>query len=171
MKSPCAIERLKTHVLLYQCADKLGVEQLKDFRAANRYLTWNEKAVDEKAVAEKAVDENSFAELLRLVFDCTCPDDKMLRLPVARICVHRHRQISYAAVVIMEQFEPLVWAIAVPGAEVVEERRRGSLRNAVEKVNNVMRRIKNPCNHGLNAFVCRDDGVYWQCNMGCLHKA
>jgi hypothetical protein len=95
--------RLKTRVRVYACADMLGIEYLK-YSAASSSISSMRSCLAEK----------EFVDILRLVYDCTHPDDDALRLPVITLCLEQHAVLSPEVTKFMQENEPTLWKVALP---------------------------------------------------------
>ena len=145
---------LDLHVLVYKCADMLGIENLKVF-AATRFLK----------ESETALKEESFARQLETVYESTSPNDQPLRLAVTSLCLKNHDQLPAEVTKVVQMNEPNVWLVALPflkeSACLVEQAKKAVL-------NKINLEFKKEC-HGLppKKFSVTDSGeIYRHCGSG-----
>ncbi|KAK6371603.1 uncharacterized protein PV06_01370 [Exophiala oligosperma] len=112
---------LNVNALMYQCADMLDFEDLKQV-ACRRFIDH----------AKLVYGMDGFEEPLRVVYESTREDDKDLRFQVTCLCIENcgllARREKTAAVV--EEYNPHLWAVSV---EV--NKRKMSITRAVDDLN------------------------------------
>lgn len=96
---------LKTHALVYQLSDMLGIDDLRH-EAYNRF----EADYDSSVVLYEG-----FADLLTLIFTTTSPSDEDLRGFVVKRCIVQHDDIkgSEALEAVLKSYEPMAWVTGV----------------------------------------------------------
>ena len=98
-------KRLNNNVLVYKCADMLGIENLKVL-AADRFL-------DDARIA---FADPRFSLPLCVMYESTQEDDEHLRVPVTSLCVKNHEMLANIpeVVSVLEKHEHGVWKVYMP---------------------------------------------------------
>ena len=99
------ISLLKTHTLVYQLSDMLGISNLRR-RALDEFMAgYNVHLIQIKG----------FDDLLDLVFTTTPPTDNDLRRFVVERCIRQHEDIERdrTLLAVLERHEPMAWLTGV----------------------------------------------------------
>ena len=96
---------LKTHILVYQLADMLGISNLKH-RAFEEFVSDYDV---------HAPDTRGFTDVLNLVFTSTPPTDNDLRRFVVERCIRQHEAIErdQCLEAILRRYEPMAWSTGI----------------------------------------------------------
>ncbi|KIW19559.1 hypothetical protein PV08_00132 [Exophiala spinifera] len=116
---------LRTNVLMYQCADMLCCERLRQLACA-RFL--NE--------ARLAYDLDGFDEPLRIVYESTRVDDKDLRFEVTCLCIEYSdlKTLPEMTAAVFEEYNPGFWNFSIE----VNKRKGNRIKTAVKDFNEKM---------------------------------
>ena len=121
-------ENLKTHLLVYKCADMLGIDKLTAM-AAKRLLD------GALAVLPDQAPDNGFPDILRLVYENTNAQDSILRLPMTGLCARNHGTLSDAAVEVIQEYEPSMWKAAVFLVKEQHQEHKEKVEKVIKKIN------------------------------------
>ncbi len=104
------VKRLKTHVLIYKCADMLGIKGLKEMASSRFVKGWSDTLIFDK------FDSDILKQPLELMYDATRPDDPGLRLQATSLCVREYAIVEKHPEIVATilRHEPTAWTVAMP---------------------------------------------------------
>lgn len=121
---------LKVNVLMYQCADMLGINDLSAL-ASTRFMEH----------AKVAFDLDGFEEPMQLLYENTRVDDRELRFKLTKLCVENYDllEIRDKTLAVLQEHEPNVWNVSVEIMKDWYAERNSDLKKAVDECNRIAR--------------------------------
>lgn len=106
------ITTLTTTLDLYELSDLLMMPKLR-YEAADLILSVAQLLQDKVLPQSNKDAEVTFASALDLIYENTHREDKLVRLPVTKLCLsHQQKLIKMEGVVnVMNKHEPITWAV------------------------------------------------------------
>ena len=153
-------DRAKVHFGVYKCADMLGVTKLKA-EAAQRLRSFCASS------GTLVLDADWFPEMLKHIYEYTQTADPILRGPMIDLCFHRHYSLSTAATKVMEEYEPLLFKLALPYMEERLSNYARIMSEGLAKLNSDLRDGCAGCGRPpADLQYCEEGGFYRDCPCG-----